>query len=228
MLNGDEELAASGSTGDGVTAVGPAPNPSAWYSQPRLRGTRVLLEPLTVEHSPGYLAAAGEGADAAEVFRWLRVGPPTGLADARAQIADALTARARGERFPYAQLDASTGAVVGTTSLYDVNPDLRTLAIGDTWLGRAWWHSGLNTEAKLLLLTYAFDALGAVRVVWHTDGDDDRGQNAVLRLGARREGILRKHRIGRDGTWRDTAQFSMTDDDWPAQRSRLAQRLHRG
>lgn len=204
-----------------------AVNPSAWYSQPRLYGTRVLLEPLTVEHSPGYLAAAGSGADSAEVFRWLSVGIPTDLAAAYRQIADALTARARGERFPYAQVDRGTGTFLGTTSLYEVNPAVRTLAIGHTWLGRSWWRSGVNTESKLLLLTYAFDALGAARVVWHTDVRNERSQAAIARLGATKEGVLRKHRIRPDGSWRDTVQYSMTDDDWPDARARLTERLHR-
>ena len=107
------------------------------------------------------------------------------------------------------------------TSLYEINPALRTLAIGHTWLGRKWWRTGANTESKLLLLEYAFDILGAARVVWHTDIYNERSQAAIARLGATREGVLRKHRIRRDGSWRDSVQFSMTDDDWPAVRDRL-------
>lgn len=214
-------------TATAANTAGPAPNPSAWYSLPRLAGTRVVLEPLTVEHSPGYFAAAGEGADADEVFRWLSVGRPHDLASAHRHIAEALTARARGQRFPYAQLDSTTRAVLGTTSLYDVDPAVRTLAIGHTWLTRSAWRTGVNTEAKLLLLTYAFDALGAARVVWHTDIRNERSQAAIARLGATREGVLRKHRIRTDRTWRDTVQYCMTDDDWPEARARLSERLHR-
>ncbi len=139
-----------------------------------------------------------------------------------------MASRARGERFPYAQFDAATGEFAGTTSLYDVSPSLRTLAIGHTWLGRRWWRTGHNTESKLLLLTYAFDDLGAVRVVWHTDIYNVRSQDAIARLGATREGVLRKHRLRRDGSWRDTVQYAMTDDDWPAVRDRLTSRLAAG
>jgi RimJ/RimL family protein N-acetyltransferase len=207
-------------------------NPDEWYAMPVLGGGLIRLEPLAAEHAAGYLAAAGKGADAEEVFRWLRSpgsasGAPRTLADAHADVAAALAARARGERFAYAQLDAATEEFAGTTSLYDVDPSLRTLAIGHTWLGKRWWRTGHNTESKLLLLTHAFDTLGAARVVWHTDIHNVRSQEAIARLGATREGELRKHRIRRDGSWRTTVQYSMTDDDWPAVRQRLADRLSR-
>ena len=210
----------------------PAPS-DQWYSLPVLQGRLIRLEPLAVEHAPGYLRAAGTGADAEEVFRWLnppagRPAHPADLEDARAHIVEALGARARGARFPYAQIDAVTGEVAGTTSYYDVTPTLRAIAVGHTWLGRQWWRTGHNTESKLLLLTHAFDTLGAARVVWHTDIHNERSQAAIARLGATREGELRKHRIRRDGSWRTTVQYSMTDDDWPAARARLTARLARG
>jgi RimJ/RimL family protein N-acetyltransferase len=195
---------------------------------PTLSGSLIRLEPLAVEHAAGYLAAAGTGPDAEEVFRWMSVAPPKSLDDARAQIGAALAARARGERFAYAQFDARTGEFAGTSSYYDVVPALRTIAIGHTWLGRRWWRTGHNTESKLLMLTHAFDTLGAARVVWHTDIYNERSQAAIERLGATREGELRKHRIRRDGSWRTTVQYSMTDDDWPAAREFLRDRLRNG
>jgi RimJ/RimL family protein N-acetyltransferase len=199
--------------------------PDEWYAMPVLHGRLIRLEPMTAEHAAGLVSAA----DAVEeVFRWLNVPEPRTVDDARAQIASALAARARGERFAYAQIDAVTGEVAGTTSLYEVSPASRSLAIGHTWLGRRWWRSGHNTESKLLLLTDAFQRLGAVRVVWHTDIRNERSQAAIERLGATREGVLRKHRLRRDGSWRDTVQYAMTDEDWPAVRERLAERLVRG
>ena len=202
-------------------------SPEEWYTLPVLAGRLIRLEPLTVEHAPGYLTAAGSGADADEVFRWMSPGPPRSLDDARAHIAASLAARARGERFAYAQVDAVTGEFAGTSSYYDVIPALRTIAIGHTWLGRPWWRTGHNTESKLLMLTHAFDTLGAARVVWHTDIHNERSQVAIERLGATREGELRKHRIRRDGSWRTTVQYSMTDDDWPGSRDHLISRLAR-
>jgi RimJ/RimL family protein N-acetyltransferase len=199
--------------------------PDDWYCLPVLTGQLVRLEPLTIEHAAGYLTAAGTGSDAEETFRWLNPGAPSDLGEARAHIRAALSARAHNVRHAYAQLDARSGQVIGSTSFYEVNPALRTLAIGHTWLGRPWWRTGANTDSKLLLLRYAFEQLGAARVVWHTDVFNERSQAAIGRLGATREGLLRKHRIRRDGSWRDTVLFSMTDDDWPTARDRLQGRL---
>lgn len=205
-------------------------HPDHWYALPVLAGALIRLEPLAVEHAPGYLAAAGTGSDAEEVFRWLRSpgsadGAPRTYADAQADIVAALAARARGVRLAYAQIDATTGEFAGTTSYYDIDPTSQAIAIGHTWLGRRWWRTGHNTESKLLMLRHAFDTLGAARVVWHTDIHNTRSQEAIARLGATREGELRKHRIRRDGSWRTTVQYSMTDEDWPDVRQRLEQRL---
>ena len=200
-------------------------SPDLWYALPVLSGRLIRLEPLALEHAPGYLAAAGPADDAAEVFRWMFPAAPQTVADAEGHILTALAARARGERFAYAQLDAGTGEVAGTTSYYDVDPATRAIAVGHTWLGRRWWRTGHNTESKLLMLTHAFDTLGAARVVWHTDLNNTRSQETIARLGATREGVLRKHRIRRDGSWRDTVQYALVDDDWPAVRARLIARL---
>ena len=200
-------------------------SPDLWYALPVLSGRLIRLEPLALEHAPGYLAAAGPADDAAEVFRWMFPAAPQTVADAEGHILTALAARARGERFAYAQLDAGTGEVAGTSSYYEVDPAARAIAIGHTWLGRRWWRTGHNTESKLLMLTHAFDTLGAARVSWHTDLNNTRSQQAIDRLGATREGVLRKHRIRRDGAWRDTVQYAMVDDDWPAVRARLIARL---
>lgn len=196
-----------------------------WYAQPVLTGRMIRLEPMTVEHAAGYFAAAEP--DAEEVFRWLSVWAPKSVDDARDQILSALAARARGERFAYAQIDAATGEFAGTTSYYDVDPAVRTIAIGHTWLGRRWWRTGHNTESKLLMMSHAFDTLGVARLVWHTDIYNERSQAALERLGATREAVLRKHRIRKDGSWRDTVQYSMIEEDWPAARARLTERLGR-
>jgi N-acetyltransferase len=204
-----------------------------WYAMPVLAGRLIRLMPMTMEDAEGYLAAAGTGEDAEEVFRWvttpssMATGAPRTLEDARTDVAWSLAARARGDRFAYSQFDVGTGEYAGTSSFYDVEPAVRTIAIGHTWLGRRWWRTGHNTESKLLMLTHAFDVLGAARVVWHTDIYNERSQAAITRLGATREGELRKHRIRRDGSWRTTVQYSMTDDDWPAARDFLTDRLAR-
>lgn len=202
----------------------------AWYAMPVLTGSRVRLEPLNIEHAAGYLAAAGPPDEAEEIFRWQSAAGgalafPTGPADATAHVTAALAARASGTRLPYAQVDARTGAFAGTTSLADLDPVSRSLAIGYTWLGRRWWGTGVNAEAKFLLMTYAFETLGAVRVTWVTDIRNTRSQTAIERLGAVREGVLRKHRRRVDGSWRDTVLYAMIDDDWPAARAALQARI---
>ncbi len=204
--------------------------PDDWYAMPVLPGRLVSLRPLVAEDAEGYLAAAGTGPSAEEVFRWLNTvgsasGAPRTLDDARVDVAGALALRARGERFAYAQVDARTGEFAGSTSFYEVAPAVRALGIGHTWLGTRWWRTGHNTESKLLMLTHAFETLGAARVVWHTDIHNERSQAAIARLGATREGELRKHRLRRDGSWRTTVQYSMTDDDWPATKRFLTDRL---
>jgi RimJ/RimL family protein N-acetyltransferase len=140
-----------------------------WFALPILEGRLIRLEPLELHHAAGYLSAAGTGSDAAEVFRWLNppgggLAEPVTIEDAERHILAALAARARGERFPYAQIDVRTGDFAGTTSYYEVNPAARALAIGHTWLGMRWWRTGHNTESKLLMLSHAFDTLEAIRV----------------------------------------------------------------
>jgi N-acetyltransferase len=202
------------------------PSGAAWFAMPVLANSRIRLQPLAIEDAAGYLAAAGSPEQSEEVFRWLT--PPRGilthpvtLDDARAHIETALAARARGERLPYAQFDAETGAFIGSTSFYEINPTSGSISIGHTWFGRPWWGSGHNAASKLLLLSYAFETLGAVHVAWHTDIKNERSQAAIEKLGAQREGVWRKHRLRRDGTWRDTVQYAMTDDEWPEAAARL-------
>jgi RimJ/RimL family protein N-acetyltransferase len=201
-----------------------------WYAMPALSGRIIRLEPLTLEHAPGFLAAAGTPEEAAEIFRWQSapsgaLAAPASLGDAEAHIAAALRARAAGTRLPYAQIDARTGEFAGTTSLADPAPGQRAISIGYTWLGRRWWGGGANAEAKLLLLRFAFEALGVVRVQWVTDVRNERSQAAIERLGALREGVLRKHRLRADGSWRDTVVYGMTDEEWPAAKERLLTRI---
>jgi RimJ/RimL family protein N-acetyltransferase len=184
-----------------------------------LTGSLVRLEPLTPQHAPALLAAADDDA----VFAHLPYVRPRTLADAEAVVGRYLTA----SLVPWVQVETATGDVVGLTAYYDIDPALRTVAIGWTWLSRRVWRTGVNTEAKLLLMRRAFDDLGCVRVVWHTDIRNERSQAAIARLGAQREGVLRKHKPRPDGSWRDTVTFSMIDDEWPAARAALEDRLAR-
>lgn len=182
-----------------------------------LVGEHVRLEPLAPAHAAGLLAAADDDA----VFEHLSIARPLTLEDARSVVDRYLAT----PLWAWVQVEVASGEVAGFTTFYAMDEDLRTVAIGHTWLARRHWRTALNTEAKLLLLDLAFESLGCVRVVWHVDVRNERSQRAVERLGADREGLLRKHKRRRDGSWRDTVQLAMTDDDWPAARERLASRL---
>ncbi|WP_033344743.1 bifunctional pyridoxamine 5'-phosphate oxidase family protein/GNAT family N-acetyltransferase [Catenuloplanes japonicus] len=188
-----------------------------WVTAEPLAGAHVILEPLDLAHAEGLLASCGDPA----VWRHMLVDTPTTVDEMRAYLRHRLAA----PHAMWVQKDARTGAIIGSTSYYDVNETHRTLAIGHTFLAPSHWRTGVNTESKLLLLTRAFEQLGAVRVEWHTDVRNVRSQQAIARLGAVQEGVLRRHRRRPDGTWRDTALFAMTDDQWPDSRSTLRQRL---
>ncbi|MDM4723153.1 bifunctional pyridoxamine 5'-phosphate oxidase family protein/GNAT family N-acetyltransferase [Micromonospora sp. WMMA1363] len=210
----------------GVTAPVPAylrPARSTWHEPVVLRGEHVVLEPLALAHAGELHAATADP----EVWRHLGAPQPTDAGEMGSVVRAYLTAHEQGERVPWVQRCATTGAVVGTTSYYEVDPERRSVKIGYTWLGRPWWRTGVNTEAKLLLLTRAFETLGAVRVVWHTDIRNERSQRAIERLGATREGTLRMHRQRADGSWRDTVQYAMIVDQWPNAQARLREMLRR-
>jgi len=133
-----------------------------------------------------------------------------------------------GERaiaFPFAQVDVASGRAVGVTTYRDVDERNRTLEVGGTWIGRPWWRTAINSEAKLLFLGHAFETLGANRVAIKTDIRNERSQAAIARLGAVREGVLRHQYIRRDGSLRDTVMYSIVPEEWPALKARLQARL---
>ena len=213
---------------DGVNV--PAPSyvrtRSAWFEAATMRGRHVLLEPLRASDATELFAAL----DDEEVYRYMSVKGrrPTDVSGMDVIIEDALHQADSGERVPWIIRDVNTGAAVGTTSFYGISEFNETLAIGHTQVGRAHWRTAVNTETKLLLMTRAFETLGAGRVEWHTDIRNERSQAAIERLGAVREAVLRRHKRRADGTWRDTVQFAMTIDDWPAAKKRLVERLAAG
>lgn len=191
-----------------------------WQHRPTLSGAYVELAPLTGSHALGLFEAGKEPG----IWTWLGKRQPRSLADSEQLVADAL---ADPTRLPLVQLDAVTGEVAGTTSLYEIDERNRGLYIGHTWIGARWQRTALNTEAKLMLLRWAFDHLGALRVGWHTDLRNERSQRAIERLGATREGVLRAHKIRPDGTVRDTVVYSVIASEWPDVRNGLEARLER-
>jgi len=184
-----------------------------------LEGRFVRLEPLEARH-------AGALAEAASPDLFTYHFPPDELTPAgfAAQI-EGLRAAPRFE--PFAQVLRETGRAIGITSYLDIEPHNRALEIGFTWIGKPWQGTGVNPESKLLLLAHAFETLGALRVQLKTDARNLQSQAALTKLGAVREGLLRKHMTLPDGLQRDTVLFSITDEEWPDVRRLLEERLAR-
>jgi len=187
-----------------------------------LKGRWLTLEPIDERHAPGIFDAMQD----AEVCRYLAWPPPTALDETLTLIREARDLTARGQSIVYAQVWNATGRAIGSTRLLDIRPADRQVEIGSTFLAREYWRTPANTESKYLFLRHCFETLGCVRVALKTDGRNVRSQEAIARLGAAREGTLRRHMKVR-GYQRDTVYFSILDDEWPAVKARLQARLER-
>jgi RimJ/RimL family protein N-acetyltransferase len=184
-----------------------------------LEGRVVRLEPLEERHRDDLLAAATE-----DPATWRYMSADLSAADAWPDyLADAL----RPEYVAWATIERVSDRAVGSTRFGDIAPEHGRVEIGWTWIAPSRQRSAVNTEAKLLQLTYAFDTLGAGRVALKTDSRNERSQRAIERLGAVREGVLRRHLRLPDGHVRDTVYYSILADEWPAVRARLEERLDR-
>src|SRR5262249_13570208 len=183
-----------------------------------LAGRIVRLEPLQPAHAPDLFAALAVDPT---IWRWWREIPPTDLDGMRDFVNATLREQAGGSVVAFAQVQVASGRAVGTTTYMDIRPQDRGLEIGSTWLGKPWQRTGINTEAKYILLRHAFEDLGAARVQLKTDARNVQSQAAIARLGAVREGVLRKHRLVRDGYLRDSVMFSIVEEEWPAAKDRL-------
>ena len=190
---------------------------------PRLEGAVVVVEPLAPVHEDGLWEAAFDPS----VWRWMPVNAIESRETFAAWFAEAVERTAAGLDQAFAVLDAGTGAPLGSTRYLALRPEHRGLEIGWTWLSVDAWGTGANVEAKLLLMGHAFDDLGCIRVEFKTDALNERSRGALEALPARFEGIFRKHMVVRDGALRDSAWYSVTDEEWPAVRQNLLDRLSR-
>jgi len=187
-----------------------------------LADDRVRLEPLGLQHVEGLKRAAADGA------LWtIRVTSVPDPDDTRGYVERALQSFAEGHRLAFAVLDANTGDVIGSSSYHDIVPAVDRLEIGYTWYAKSRQRTHVNASAKLLLMTHAFETLGAKLVGWRTDNFNFASQRAIERLGARKDGVLRHHAVRRDGTIRDTVMYSMTAGEWPEAKAELQARLAR-
>ncbi|WP_296653373.1 GNAT family protein [Paraburkholderia sp.] len=195
---------------------------SRWIEPVTLKGEHVTLEPLTAQHTQALAAAAADG----ELWKlWYTSVPAPG--EEGAYVDAALAMRERDGTLPFVVRDGASGDVIGSTRFFNVDEKNHRLEIGHTWYAKRVQRTGLNTEAKLLLLTHAFEKLGAIAVEFRTHFMNHASRAAIARLGAKQDGILRNHQVGRQGELRDTVVFSIIASEWPAVRENLLLKLAR-
>ena len=187
-----------------------------------LHARGVRLEPLALGHLDGLHHAAADG----ELWN-VRVTSVPEPKDTLGYIETALSMRADGNRLAFAVIDEPSGKVIGSTSYHDILPTVKRIEIGYTWYGKSWQRSHVNTTAKLLLMTHAFETLGCHVVGWRTDNFNYASQQAIERLGARKDGVIRGNALRRDGTVRDTVMYSLRSGEWPEVKAQLLYQLNR-
>lgn len=195
--------------------------PKASALRKSFTGGLVDLEPLKASHADELRQAAQDGA----LFAWL----PEDLADPNSLerwLTWSIHAAAVNREVPFAIRSRHTGKLVGSTRFHEIRLEHLRVEIGWTWLAQSAHRTGINVETKLLLLTHTFENVGCRRVEFKADARNRRSCGALERLGARYEGTFRKHMVTRDGAVRDSAYYSVIDDDWPEVKAKLRLRLH--
>jgi N-acetyltransferase len=187
-----------------------------------LEGAFIRLEPVRTGHAALFWQVAKDNVD--DIFKWIPYSMKT-PEDFSRFVAKILEEEQRGESVPFATVERSTGSVVGSTRFMNVDRVNRRVEIGSTWIAPAWQRTAVNTEAKYLMLKHAFEVWGCVRVELKTDALNQRSRDAILRLGAKEEGTLRKHWLTWTGRIRDSVYFSILDTEWPEVKARLETKL---
>jgi N-acetyltransferase len=185
-----------------------------------LNGKTVRLEPLRLEHA----SALAEVGLIPELWR-LQPSPITTIDEMVAYVQNALNEQRNGTGLPFVIVDQATQQLIGSTRYMDITSQHKRLEVGATWLTSNFQRTSANAEAKLLLLTHAFESLGIIRVVFKTETLNYQSRKALNRIGAVEEGIFRQHFIASSGRYRDMVYFSILDTEWPAVKSRLMDRL---
>jgi RimJ/RimL family protein N-acetyltransferase len=187
-----------------------------------LEGRLVRLEPLSLDHVAGLAEVAFDPA----IWQWT-LARPTSVDDLRDWVEAALAARAAGTELPFATIDRATGRPIGSSRFMNIVLEHRRVEIGWTWVAPAWQRTGVNREAKLLMLGRAFDTVGCRRVEFKTDSLNKPSRTALLGIGAQFEGIFRNHMVMPEGRMRHSAYYSVIDEEWPAVRAGLERSLAR-
>lgn len=185
-----------------------------------LGGRHARLEPLARAH----LAGLAEVGLEEELWRWIPTAVRT-REEMAAYIETALSEQERGVSLPFAIVEKATGRAIGSTRYANIDRTHHRVEIGWTWVAREWQRTAINTEAKYLLLKHAFESLGCMRVELKTDSLNEKSRAAILRIGAKEEGIFRNHMITASGRIRHTVYFSIIDSEWPAVKARLEAKL---
>jgi N-acetyltransferase len=189
--------------------------------RPVLEGQLVRLEPFHERRREGLWTALGDPA----VWRWVKIDASASRELFDRWFEEALAATAARTEFGFVTVDLAGDRPIGSSRFLTLRPADRGLEIGWTLVSPASWGGGVNTEAKLLMLTYAFEQLGCARVEFKTDAKNDRARAALAALPSEFEGVFRKHMLMWGGRWRDSAWYAITDEDWPHTRDRLSARL---
>jgi N-acetyltransferase len=185
-----------------------------------LEGHGIRLEPLAPNHRDGLATAAADG----KLWElWFTTVPAPH--ETTSYIAHALDRQRGGDMLPWAVRELGTGRIVGSTRYHDIVAAAQRVEIGYTWYAKKWQRSHVNTACKLLLLAHAFDELGCGVVGLRTDNFNFASQRAIEALGAKKDGVIRRHAVRRDGTPRDTVMYSILVDEWPDVRRHLERRL---
>jgi N-acetyltransferase len=187
-----------------------------------LEGSTVRLEPIRMEHADLFWDVAKN--DLEDIFRWIPYSMKT-PEDFHKLVAKALDEQERGESVVFATVDQSSGRIIGSTRFMNIDRVNRRVEIGSTWIAPAWQRTAVNTDAKYLMLRHAFEVWGCIRVELKTDALNQKSRNAILRIGAKEEGTLRRHLITWSGRVRDTVYFSILDSEWPEVKARLEAKL---
>lgn len=187
-----------------------------------LEGSIVRLEPLRRAHEELFWEVAKN--DVEEIFRWIPYAMRT-PDDFRKLVDKALAEQGRGESVVFATAERSSGRVIGSTRFMNIDRVNRRVEIGSTWIAPAWQRTAVNTEAKWLMLRHAFEVWGCMRVELKTDALNQKSRNAILRIGAKEEGTLRRHLVTWTGRVRDTVYFSILADEWPGVKAGLEAKL---
>jgi len=194
-----------------------------WVTPVTLSGTRVRMEPLSLEQHWDGLLAIGLDPD---VWRWM-INDVHDAASLRRYLDTATLELEEARSLPFATIDTVSGRVAGCTRFGSLDERNRRVEIGWTWVGREFQRGHVNTEAKYLMLRHAFETLGCVRVEFKANALNERSRRAMERIGAQYEGTLRRHMIRETGDWRDTVYYSILDGEWPGVKQRLEQLMQR-